>query len=190
MIMYYYLKALHIIFIVTWFAGMFYLPRLFIYNTEAQSEPKEEVRLAMTRQFTLMMKRLWYGITVPSAILTLIFGVTVMHLGGWDIRLFEADGRWLLIKLGFVLLLYGYFFTLNAIFKQQSKGIFKFSSNQLRFYNEIATVFLFAIVFLATVKSAISLLYGLGGLILLIVVLGVAIKLYKRARQRKSKPKE
>lgn len=183
--MYTYLKALHIIFVVTWFAGMFYLPRLFIYNTEAQEEQNEAVKAAMTRQYNIMMKRLWYGITLPSGIITGLLGLTIMHLGHWDINLLNQMGRWLLIKLGFVLLLYFYFYSLYRIFKQETKGIFKYSSGQLRMYNEVATIFLFAIVFLATVKSAISLLFGLGGLLLLIVILMVAIKVYKRSRQKR-----
>lgn len=182
--MYYYIKALHIIFIVTWFAGLFYFPRLLIYNAEIQSEPDASVKSALTRQYLLMMKRLWFGITVPSAILTFILGTLTMHFSHWDQHLLDSSGRWLLIKLGFVLLLYVYFFSLGRLFKQQSRGIFKYSGNQLRFYNEVATVFLFAIVFLATVKSAGSLLYGLGGLILLIVVLVTAIKIYKRVREK------
>ena len=183
--MYYYIKALHIIFIVTWFAGLFYFPRLLIYKAEAQSNKDPNIKSAMTQQYLLMMKRLWYGITVPSAILTLILGSLTLHFGHWAPKLFEAGGRWLLIKLGFVILLYLYFFSLGKIFKQQSNGVFKFSGNQLRLYNEVATVFLFAIVFLATVKSAISLLYGLCGLLLLILVLVTAIKIYKRVREKK-----
>ena len=140
----------------------------------------------MSRQYLLMMKRLWFGISVPSAVITLILGLLTMHFGGWDQHLFDSAGRWLLIKLCFVLLLYLYFFSLGRIFKQQRSGIFKYSGNQLRFYNEVATVFLFAIVFLATVKSAGSLLYGLGGLIALIVVLITAIKIYKRIREKKA----
>ncbi|UAY56555.1 CopD family protein [Arachidicoccus terrestris] len=184
--MYYYIKALHIIFIVTWFAGLFYFPRLLIYNAEIQTEPDANIKSAMTRQYLLMMKRLWYGITVPSAIMTLILGSLTLHFGHWAPHLFDGTGTWLLIKLGFVILLYIYFFSLGKIFKQQSKGIFKYSGNQLRFYNEVATVFLFAIVFLATVKSAGSLLYGLGGLILLILILVTAIKIYKKVREKKS----
>jgi len=102
---YQYLKALHIIFVVTWFAGMFYMPRLFIYNTEA-GEKDEVARTALRQQFSMMMKRLWFGITWPSAILTLIFGLTVMFKGGWNNILFTTEARWLLVKLGFVLLLY------------------------------------------------------------------------------------
>lgn len=183
--MYNYIKALHIIFVVTWFAGMFYMPRLFIYNTEAQENKNEETRNALTAQFTVMMKRLWYGITVPSAVLTLVFGSLLVHLGKWYLSLFNEQGRWLLIKLCFVILLYVYFFSLQKIMKQQLKGVFKYTSQQLRLWNEVATVFLFAIVFLAVVKTALSLLYGVVGLIALIVVLMTAIKVYKKLREQK-----
>ncbi|MBS1747503.1 MAG: CopD family protein [Bacteroidetes bacterium] len=181
---YLYLKALHIIFVVTWFAGLFYIPRLFIYNTEA-NEKEEPVRSAMHQQFNLMIKRLWMGITWPSAILTLIFGLTVMHTGGWDTKLFTSPVRWLLVKLAFVLLLYLYHFSLHAIYKQQAKGIFKYTSQQLRIWNEVATIFLVAIVMLATVKQSISFIWGIVGLIGFIILLMSAIKIYKLIRQKK-----
>src|SRR4028119_1308566 len=98
--MYLYLKALHIIFIVTWFAGMFYIVRLFIYNTEAQERPEPE-RSILQKQFGVMIRRLWFGITWPSAVLTLILGPWVMWLGGWHRTLTDESGRWLLIKLVF-----------------------------------------------------------------------------------------
>ncbi|MDR0792368.1 MAG: CopD family protein, partial [Chitinophagaceae bacterium] len=77
--MFLYIKALHIIFVVTWFAALFYMPRLFIYNTEAQ-EKTGEAKDALTQQFAKMMKRLWFGIATPSAVLTLILGLTTMYL--------------------------------------------------------------------------------------------------------------
>ena len=80
---YQYLKALHIIFVVTWFAGMFYMPRLFIYNTEA-NQKEEGIKNALHEQFAVMMKRLWFGITWPSAVLTLIFGLSVLFSGEWN----------------------------------------------------------------------------------------------------------
>lgn len=161
------------------------MPRLFIYNTEAQENKNEQVRLALTKQFSVMMKRLWYGITFPSAILTLIFGPAIMFMGHWNKTLFDTSGRWLLIKLCFVLLLYCYFFSLQKILKQQLKGIFKYSSTQLRIWNEVATILLIAIVFLATVKNAISLIYGIIGLVLFILILMSAIKIYKMIREKK-----
>lgn len=180
--MYLYLKALHIIFIVTWFAGLFYFPRLLIYHTEANDKPSP-VKEALQEQFAIMMKRLWYGITWPSAILTLIFGLLVLFEGGWANLLFESAGRWLLIKLIFVVFLYVYHFTLHKIFKDQIRGIFRYSSQQLRIWNEVATVFLIAIVMLATVKESISFLWGLVGLVLFIVLLLSAIKIYKMMRK-------
>ena len=181
--MYPYLKALHIIFIVTWFAGLFYMPRLFIYNVEALEKPKE-VREALQQQFTIMMKRLWYGITWPSAVLTLILGTTILLMGGWNNIVFAEEGRWLLIKLGFVVFLYLYHLSLQAILKQQLQGIFKYSSQQLRLWNEVATVFLIAIVMLVVVKQSISLVWGLIGLVLFIALLLGAIKIYKLLRDK------
>ncbi|MBS1916192.1 MAG: CopD family protein [Bacteroidetes bacterium] len=180
-----YLKALHIIFVITWFAGIFYMPRLFIYNTEAESKSGEAKKI-LHEQFEVMMKRLWYGITIPSAILTLILGPVVMFNEGWDKLLFDEPGRWLLIKLIFVLFLYLYFISLHKIFKQQLKGIYKYTSQQLRIWNEVATIFLVAIVMLAVVKQSISLVWGLVGLIAFIVVLMSAIRIYKAIRGQHS----
>src|SRR5690349_11686838 len=159
--MYAYIKSLHIIFIVTWFAGMFYIVRLFIYNTEANGKPEPE-RSILQKQFGIMIKRLWLGITWPSAIITLILGPWVMLKGDWDQKLFDIQGRWLLIKLVFVLLLYVYHYSLHHIYRQQCKGVFKHSSQYLRVWNEVATIFLVAIVMLATVKSGMSLVWGVG----------------------------
>ncbi|HLY70828.1 MAG TPA: CopD family protein [Puia sp.] len=178
-----YLKALHIIFIVTWFAGMFYMPRLFIYNTEAETKT-DEVKKILHEQFAIMMKRLWFGIAIPSALLTLMFGPILMFAEGWNRLLFDQQGRWLLIKLIFVLFLYLYFLSLHTIFKQQLKGVFKYSSQQLRIWNEVATVFLVAIVMIAVVRESMSLVWGLVGLALFVVILIGAIKIYKLLRSK------
>ncbi len=174
--MYNYIKALHIIFIVTWFAGMFYMPRLFIYNTEANEKGDVEKEI-LHKQFAIMMKRLWYGITIPSSVLTLLFGP-------WMWIMLHALPQWLFIKLIFVVLLYFYFISLHIIFKQQIKGIYKFTSQQLRLWNEVATIFLIAIVMLAVVKESISLVWGLGGLLAFIIVLMTAITIYKKIRNK------
>ncbi len=173
--MYFYIKALHIIFIVTWFSGMFYIVRLFIYNTEAEEKNDVEKKI-LHNQFSIMIKRLWLGITWPSAILTLIFGV-------WLAILYGSIPDWLWIKLGFVAGLYIYHFTLQKIYTQQMKNIFRYTSQQLRIWNEVATIFLVAIVMIAVVKQGISLLWGLAGLILFIIVLMSAIRIYKMIRK-------
>jgi len=181
--MYPYLKALHIIFVVTWFAGLFYIPRLFIYATEAGDKPEVEKKV-LREQFALMMKRLWYGITWPSAVLTLIFGTYVMFNGGWNNAVFDPAGRWLLIKLIFVILLYIYHFTLHRIFIQEMRGEFRYTSQQLRMWNEVATVLLIAIVMLVSVKQGISFVWGIIGMVIFIFLLLGAIAMYKRLRKK------
>lgn len=181
--MYFYLKALHIIFIVTWFAGLFYMPRLFIYATEAGDKSETEKTILRT-QFVVMMKRLWYGITWPSAVLTLILGPAVLLNGAWEKTLLQPEGRWLLIKLIFVVFLYAYHFSLHKIVKEESRGVYRYSSQQLRIWNEVATIFLIAIVMLAVVKQSIGLLWGLLGLVLFIILLMSAIKIYKHIRNK------
>jgi len=168
--MYAYLKALHIIFIVTWFAGMFYIVRLFIYNAEANDKTEPEKSI-LQKQFGIMIRRLWLGITWPSAILTLILGPWVMLNGNWDKMLGDEAGRWLLIKLCFVVLLYIYHFSLHVIY---------------RIWNEVATIFLVAIVMLATVKSNLSWLWGVMALIAFIILLMSGIKIYKAIRTPKN----
>jgi putative membrane protein len=170
-----YTKALHIIFIVTWFAGLFYMPRLLIYFVEAADKPEPEKSILQT-QLALMQRRLWYGITWPSAVLTLVLGLSTWYqYGGFPV--------WLHYKLGFVVLLYIYHFWCHAIFAQQQRGQIRYSSLQLRVFNEIATIFLVAIVFLVVLKNALSMLWGLAWLVLLILVLLFAIRLYRRARE-------
>jgi len=174
-----YLKALHIVFVVTWFSGMFYIVRLFIYNAEAEERPEVEKNI-LRQQFSIMIKRLWFGITWPSAILTLIFGPLVMYAFGY----FNAVPSWLWIKIAFVIGLYAYHFSLHSIYKQQMKRVFKYSSQRLRVWNEIATIFLIAIVMLVVVKQNMSWAWGLLGLVLFVIVLMSAIRIYKLVRSK------
>jgi putative membrane protein len=175
--MYTTIKALHIIFIVTWFSGMFYIVRLFIYNTEAGDRPEEEKRI-LRNQFGVMIKRLWLGITWPSAILTLIFGP-------WMWILMGSTPSWLEVKLLFVILLYGYHYSLHILYREQVRGVFRFSSRQLRIWNELATLLLFAIVFLASVKQAMGWVGGVVGLLALAGLLMAGIRVYGKVRNRK-----
>lgn len=172
--MFFYVKALHIIFVVTWFSGLFYIVRLFVYSAEA-NEKSEPERSILLKQFGVMQKRLWYGITWPSAILTLLFGV-------WIGILYGSLPSWLLIKLFFVIGLFFYHITLHFIFRQQQKGIFKWSSQQLRLWNEVATIFLISIVMLAVVKQLLSIVWAIGVLVAFAVVLFAAIRVYKYYR--------
>lgn len=175
----YYLRALHIIFIVTWFAGLFYIVRLFIYQREAQDKEEAEQKI-LSAQFKIMSKRLWYGITWPSMILTLIFGLSLL-LPNWSEYRLQT---WMHIKLSFLVLLFGYHFWCHKIFKQQQKDVYLWSSNQLRIWNEVATLFLVAIVFLVKVQNQFNWIYGVAGFFAFGLLIMIAIKVYKGLRKK------
>jgi putative membrane protein len=141
-----YLKSLHLVFVVSWFAGLLYIVRLFIYHVEAAARPETERRV-LEEQFTVMERRLWYGITWPAMVLTAIFGTALMIL----IRAYEQP--WFHLKLGLLLLLIGYHLYCGKIRKDLLRGACRLTSRQLRVWNEGATLLLFAIIFTAVTKS-------------------------------------
>ena len=172
-----YLKAVHIIFIVTWFAGLFYIPRLFIYMIEAneKSEPEKSIIL---KQLKLMTSRLWFIITWPSAIITLIIGTSLLvNQPDW------LKMGFMHIKLTLVFLLYLYHISLHVILNQLDKNIFKYSSQQMRVWNEVGTLFLISIVFLIVLKDAMSMLWGIAGLLIVGLLMMIGIKVYKKFRK-------
>lgn len=174
-----YFKALHIIFIVTWFAGLFYIVRLFIYHTEAEQKPEPEKSI-LQNQYKIMEKRLWYGITWPSMFLTLIFGGSLL----WVNPALLSQGYFIL-KLCFVGALILYHFQNHVIFKHLLNNIVRGTSLKLRIWNEVATILLFAIVFLIVLKSNTGLVWGMLGLIIFSATLMLAIKIYKKSRENK-----
>ncbi|MEX1188392.1 MAG: CopD family protein [Bacteroidia bacterium] len=174
--MYFYLKAIHIIFIVTWFAALFYMPRLFVYDIEARKKSEIE-RGILLEQFRIMQKRLWFGIAWPSMVITIILGTWLALEMNLDFSV-----EWLTWKIGLVALLVAYHIANHAIMNQLAKDDVRFSSQGMRMWNEIATIFLFGIVFLVVFKNTISLLYGILGLLGLIVTLTLAISVYKKLR--------
>jgi putative membrane protein len=176
---YLYLKSLHIIFIVTWFAGLFYIVRLFIYHTEANVKPEPEKNI-LQKQYKIMSKRLWYGITWPSMIFTIIFGGSLL----WLVPSFLSQGYFIL-KLCFVAGLILYHVQCHVIFKQLQRDEVKRSSLKLRMWNEAAIVFLVAIVFLIVLKTNTGWVWGMLGLIIFAATLMLAIKIYKKSREKK-----
>jgi putative membrane protein len=173
-----YLKAAHIVFVVSWFAALFYIVRLFIYTTEAQIK-KETERDILTRQLLLMQKKLWYIIGWPAMIGTYIFGWWMIYSNPAYLEM-----PWMHLKLTSVLLLTIYHLGCHFIFNKHRQGIFKSSSYKLRLYNELATVLLVAIVFLAVVKSTESLIWGIAGLLCFAAILMAAVFLYKKQRKK------
>ncbi|PWH85723.1 protoporphyrinogen oxidase HemJ [Brumimicrobium oceani] len=173
------LKALHIIFMVSWFAGLFYIVRLFIYHTEAQEKSEQEKNI-LSAQFTIMEKKLWWIITTPAMILTLVFGISMLIVNPALLKM-----PWMHLKLTFVALLLVYHFKSQLIMGKMHKSIFKWSSNQLRLWNEVATLALVAIVFLVSLKNSLNWIYGTVGFFAVAVALMIAIKIYKRYRTKK-----
>lgn len=177
--MYLYIKAIHIIFVVSWMAGLFYGVRLFIYHTEAQDKPELE-RNILTAEYERIERRLWNIIATPAMILTLLAGICMVYIN--DSLLQQS---WLMVKLCFVVGLVGYHLICTNMIKQMRNGIFKWTSFQLRLWNEVATIFLFAIVFLAVLKSAVDWIYGMLGLIAFAMIIMSAVKIYKNYRVKR-----
>jgi putative membrane protein len=173
-----YIKALHIIFVVTWFAGLFYIVRLFIYDVEANDKPEIE-RTILTNQFRIMQKRLWYGITWPSAVLTWVFGLWLLFSNIDFLKM-----PWFHVKLTAVVLLTIYHFLCGVILNQLRDGKCKYTSGQLRVWNEVATLFLVTIVFVIELQHSLNWIWGLLGLLGFTVILMLAIKVYKKFRAK------
>ena len=176
--MYYnYIKALHLIFVITWFAGLFYIPMLFIYHTEASKKTKQEADI-LIRQLKIMSRRLWYIITWPSAILAIIFAIWLLILmPSWLLQ------SWMHLKLTFVALLIVYHLKTHRIFLKLQKNKIDYSEMFLRIWNEGATLLLFAIVFLAILKDGLHWIGGTLGILGLGVILFLGIRLYKKIRK-------
>jgi len=177
---YNYIKALHLIFVVTWFAGLFYIPRLFIYHIEASKKVSPEKEILVV-QLQLMAKRLWTIITWPSAILCTVFAIILLALNPGLVQ-----QSWMHVKLGFVILLWIYHIRNHQIFTQLQRDEVNYSSNYMRIWNEGATIILFAVIFLVVLKSAINWIFGVVGIIILGILLMLGIRLYKRLRDRNS----
>lgn len=181
--LYNYLKSLHLIFVVTWFAGLFYIVRLFVYQIEANQKeaPEKEILL---KQYKIMTYRLWYIITWPSAILSSLFAYWMIF--------FTPLGKawltmpWMHVKLGFVVLLYLYHLKCHQFYKQLQNDEFKYSSNFMRLWNEGATIILFSVVFLVILKNAFNWIYGVLGIFLFSILIMLGFKFYKRLREGKS----
>ena len=176
--LYNYIKALHLIFVVTWFAGLFYMPRLFMYQIQANEKPEPD-RSILGKQLALMAKRLWFIITWPSAILCTVFAIALLVImPGW------LQAGWMHIKLAFVLLLFFYHGKCHLMFKEMQRGEFRYSSAFMRKWNEVATLILFSVVFLVILKDNLNWIFGVLGLLGLAVLLMMGIRWYKKVQER------
>ncbi len=170
-------KALHIIFVVSWFAGLFYIVRLFIYHTEAQKKSEVEKEILST-QFIEMEKKLWWIITTPAMVLTIVFGTWMIILNPIYLKM-----PWMHVKLGFVALLLVYHFVCQKIINDLKNNKFNWTSNGLRIWNEVATLALVAIVFIVVLKNELTWWKGTLGFFAVAIGLMLLIKLYKKIRK-------
>ena len=177
---YNYIKALHLIFVITWFSGLFYIVRLFVYHAEAKLKPQPEQDI-LIKQYQLMQYRLWYIITWPSAFLASLFALYLLYLNPYWL-----EQSWMHVKLAFVLLLYVYHLKCHQIFKQLQCNDVKYRSSFFRIWNEGATIILFAIVFLVILKNAINWIFGVIGILVFSILIMLGYKFYKRIREKKN----
>jgi putative membrane protein len=175
---YNYIKSLHLIFVITWFAGLFYIVRLFVYQIEANQKPSPEKEILL-QQYKIMTYRLWYIITWPSAVLATLFAVWLLIImPEW------LKEPWMHVKLGFVFALILYHLKCHQMYLQLQNAQFKHSSNFMRLWNEGATLILFAVVFLVILKNAFNWIYGVVGIFVFSIIIMLGFKFYKRIREK------
>ena len=136
------LKSLHLIFMVTWFAGLFYLPRLFVYHAMSSDDVSID-------RFKVMERKLYFGIMTPGAVLTLIFGVWLTALIGWNHYMIQV---WFQVKLLLLLILLSYHIYCGKLLHDFKHDRNRHSHTWYRWYNEIPVIFLIAIILLAVYK--------------------------------------
>ncbi len=174
---YYWFKAFHIVGVVVWFAGLFYLVRLFIYHVEAEAEP-EPAQGILKRQYEIMEKRLYGIITTPGMVVTVAMAIGLLVL----MPEYLKDG-WMHIKLGLVAVLLGYHHYCGRLMRQLHRGECQWSGQQLRALNEAPTLLLVVIVMLVIFKNNFptgATTWLVAGLV---VVMAATIQLYARKRR-------
>ena len=179
---YYWFKAFHLIGIVVWFAGLFYLVRLFVYHAEAEQEP-EPARGILKKQYEIMEQRLYSIITTPGMLLTVAMAIGLISTEPEILK-----STWLHIKLAFVILLIGYHHFCKRIMKKLAAGECQWTGQQFRALNEAPTILLVLIVLLAVFKNSLPLDATTWLVAALVITMVASIQLYAKKR-RKDKEK-
>ena len=175
---YQWFKAFHIIGVVVWFAGLFYIVRLFVYHAEASLEAEPE-KTILINQYQIMEKRLYNIITTPGMVVTVVMAIGLLTT--------EPDvlkDRWLHIKLAFVGVLLVYHFYCGRIMRRLAKGECNWSGQQFRALNEAPTILLVAIVMLAVFKNNLPTDITAWGIVAMVFVMAATIHLYAKKRKR------
>ena len=143
---YLFFKSLHLISVISWMAGLLYLPRIFVYHAQNNSEP------IISEVFKIMEKKLFFYIMTPAMILSWLFGLLLIHEIG-----FEQLGQiWMILKLVFVVLLTIYHFYLGSILNQFKLNLNEHSHKFFRYINEIPTILLILIIFVVVFKPILG----------------------------------
>ncbi len=179
---YFWFKAFHLIGVVVWFAGLFYLVRLFVYHAEAAAEP-EPAQTILKNQYVLMEKRLYGIITTPGMWVTVVMAAGLLYTEPEVLK-----SGWLHGKLAFVALLLFYHFYCGNLMKKLEKGECQWTGQQFRALNEAPTILLVAIVLLAVFKNSLPLDLTTWLIVALVIAMVAAIQLYAKKR-RKDKEK-
>lgn len=175
---YYWFKAFHLIGVVVWFAGLFYLVRLFVYHAEASEQP-EPAQTILKKQYELMETRLYNIITTPGMLVTVAMAIGLISTEPEILK-----SGWLHIKLAFVVALLGYHYYCKRIMKQLAKGECKWSGQQFRVLNEAPTILLVVIVLLAVFKNNLPLDLTTWLIVALVISMAASIQLYAKKRRK------
>ena len=141
------IKAFHLIFMVTWFAGLFYLPRLFVYHAMTDDE-------LSIKRFETMERKLFFGIMTPGGILTLIFGIWLLRSYAWETLM---TLHWLHVKLALIALLVAYHVWCGVLLLRFRRRANNYTHAWYRWFNEAPVVALIAIICLAVLKPNLGL---------------------------------
>ncbi len=175
-------KAFHIIGFVAWFAGLFYLVRMFVYHVESALKPEPE-RGILTAQYALMERRVYRIICTPAMVITWMFGLGMLGHYGW--MWLAANGNWMYPKLALLLGLTVYHFWSGGLIRRLGSGSIPYTSFQFRLLNEVPTLFLVAIVLLAVFRNTLDVVLAFLGLLLFGQLLYAGARLYRRQRVKK-----
>lgn len=175
---YYWYKAFHLIGVVVWFAGLFYLVRLFVYHAEATEQP-EPAQSILKNQYEIMEKRLYNIITTPGMVVTVAMAIGLISTEPAILK-----SGWLHIKLTFVVALLGYHFYCGRIIRQLQRGECQWSGQQFRALNEAPTVLLVIIVMLAVFKSQLPLDLTTWLIVVLVILMAASIQMYAKKRRK------
>jgi putative membrane protein len=179
---YLYIKSVHLIFVVSWFVGLFYIVRLFIYQVDSYEKPEPD-RTILTTEYKRIQRLLYKIIMTPAMYLTIFSALGMLYLNYIHLDGSLLKSTWFQIKLAFVTGLIAYHFYCSKIMNELQKDVVKWTSGQLRMWNEVATLFLVSIVFLAFLKNSLNWIFGVLGLMTFAILLMLAVRLAKRLRR-------